>query len=37
MRVQFRQWKGGEHVKHAQGGMFNVFEGMGRVREAANM
>ncbi len=36
MRAQFRQWKGGEHVKHAQAGVFNVFKGMGRVREAAN-
>jgi len=28
---------GGEHVKHAQTGMFFVFEGKGRVREMANM
>ena len=26
-------WRGAEHVKHAQTGMFNVFEGIHRVRE----
>ena len=36
MCAQFRQWKGGEHVKHAHLGVFNVFKGIGRVREAAN-
>ena len=29
--------RGSEHVEHAQTGMFYVFEGMGRMRETANM
>ena len=29
--------EGGEHEKHTQMGVFFVFEGMGRVREATNM
>ena len=28
--------EGGEHKEHTQMGVFLVFEGMGRVREATN-
>ena len=29
-------WRGAEHIKHAQMGMFDVFEGVRRVGEAPN-